>query len=88
MSGGSWIDTTGAKIAGIVESVKACPSGALSYTVGEVEHRYHEGPPSVQFAPNGPYVVKGGSELKGVEWGEGASVRHRKGRKGQYPTGC
>lgn len=30
-----WIDMDGADVARIIEQVKACPSGALSYTVDE-----------------------------------------------------
>ena len=30
----------------------------------------------ILIAPNGPYAVKGGAELPGVEWGEGASREH------------
>lgn len=55
-----WIDPAGADVASIVEIVKRCPSGALSYTLDRPE--LPEGPasPSITVTRNGPYAVAGG----------------------------
>lgn len=71
-----WIDPDGAEVEAIIEAIRACPSGALSYTVNGVEHRDGDGPPAIRLARNGPYVVTGGIELEEAEFGEGASREH------------
>jgi glutamate synthase domain-containing protein 2/CDGSH-type Zn-finger protein len=72
-----WIDPDGADAEKIIEVVEMCPSGALSYTIDDVEHRDLEREPSVKISPNGPYLVEGGVELAGVDSPEGASSEHR-----------
>jgi CDGSH-type Zn-finger protein len=69
-----WIDPDGAAAAAIIETVKACPSGALSYSLDGVEHRDHAGAPAIAVTRDGPYAVAGGVQLLGVAWGEGAST--------------
>lgn len=71
-----WIDPNGAEAARIIEAVKRCPSGALSYSVQGVEHRDQDREPVITIAKNGPYVVTGGPELVGETQGEGASAEH------------
>jgi CDGSH-type Zn-finger protein len=71
-----WIDPNGAVAEEIVATVKQCPSGALSYSMGGVEHRDQDREPVITIAENGPYVVSGGPELAGVARGEGASEEH------------
>ena len=73
-----WIDPQGASTEEIIETVRKCPSGALSYTVDGVEHRDSEagGTGAIFIAPNGPYVVTGGPELLDTPRGEGASMEH------------
>lgn len=71
-----WIDPDGAGIEAIIETVRACPSGALSYTLDGTEHRDRDEPPAVRLTKNGPYAVTGGIELEGAEFGEGASREH------------
>jgi len=71
-----WIDPDGAKKEEIIAAVKRCPSGALSYSEGGVEHRDHDGEPMIMVAPHGPYVVRGGPELVGEVRNEGASTEH------------
>jgi len=61
----------------IIALVRACPSGALSYTIDGVEHRDNEdAAQAVKVVPGGPYVVQGGVDLAGVEFGQGASREH------------
>jgi len=57
--------------------VGKCPSGALSYSIDDVEYRDDsERPPSAFVAASGPYALKGGCELADAEWGAGASTEH------------
>ena len=71
-----FIDPKGATAEEIIKTVKSCPSGALSYSVDGVEHRDQDRESIIFIAPNGPYVIMGGADLKDVEWGEGASREH------------
>ena len=71
-----WIYPDAANAEAIIETINKCPSGALSYAVEGEEHRNREGDPSVFIAPNGPYVVSGGPDLKETEMAEGASKEH------------
>ncbi len=71
-----WIDPRGAPAEQIRETVRKCPSGALSYSIEGVEHRDREGPPAIVVSPNGPYVVTGGPELADTPPGEGGSPEH------------
>ena len=71
-----WIDADGATIEAIIDTVRRCPSGALSYSVSGVEHRDQERPPQVTVTHNGPYAVTGGIELVGVARADGASTEH------------
>jgi len=71
-----WIDPDGAKVEEIVATIDKCPSGALSYSIDGVEHRDQEREPMVTVTDHGPYAVRGGVELQGVAFGEGASREH------------
>ncbi len=71
-----WIDPDGATVEEIIRIVRRCPSGALSYSVGGVEHRDQDREPMVTATRNGPYAVTGGIELLGQARGEGASLEH------------
>ena len=71
-----WIDPNGDTTEKIVATIEQCPSGALSYASGGVEHRDHETDPKILIVPNGPYSVKGGATVENVTWGTGASQEH------------
>ena len=71
-----WIDPDGADVEIIIETIRACPSGALSYTIDDEEHRDCDNPPGITLMKNGPYVVTGRIVLEDVEFGEGASREH------------
>ena len=72
-----WIDPDGASVEQIIETIEACPSGAISYSIDGVEHHdLDDDDPRIMVAPKGPYAIKGGVELVGVEWGESASQEH------------
>jgi len=71
-----WIDPDGATADAIIQTIRRCPSGALSYSVKNVEHRDHDRDTLVMVSKDGPYQVTGGIGLPGVERGEGASEEH------------
>ncbi|MBT3345185.1 MAG: hypothetical protein HN712_17985 [Gemmatimonadetes bacterium] len=71
-----FIDAKGADAEQIIETIKQCPSGALSYSIDGVEHAERGGDPQIGIAPNGPYVCSGGVKLEGVELPEGATLDH------------
>ena len=71
-----WIHPDAASADEIIATIQKCPSGALSYSLDDVEHRDRGGEPTIFVAPNGPYVVSGGPDLLDTIWGEGASKEH------------
>ncbi len=71
-----WIDPDGANVESIINVVRQCPSGALSYSLNDVEHRDQARAPAIAVTANGPYAVTGGIELVGVAMGDGASTEH------------
>ena len=71
-----WIYPDAASADEIIATIQECPSGALSYSVDDVEHRDCDGEPTIFVAPNGPYVVSGGPDLLDTTQGEGASKQH------------
>ncbi len=71
-----WIDPNGAEIEEIINTIKKCPSGALSYTVENVEHRDQDREPMVTITKNGPYAVTGDIELLDQPRGKEASTEH------------
>ena len=71
-----WIAPAGADAEAVIAQVTQCPSGALSYSGDGVEHREREGDPMILIAPNGPYAIFGGADLRDVTWAEGASKEH------------
>ncbi len=71
-----WIDPDGAAKTEIVEIIRKCPSGALSYLEdGQAQTAFHESA-EVQISRDGPYYVRGEVALEGVDFGEGASREH------------
>ena len=71
-----WIHPDAASVEEIIATIQKCPSGALSYSVDEAEHRDRDGEPTIFVAPNGPYVVTGCPDLLDTTQGSGASKEH------------
>lgn len=71
-----WIVPDGATVEKIIDTIKTCPSGALSYSIDDVENIDNERAPKVTVSKNGPYAITGGIELLGQTMGEGASKEH------------
>jgi uncharacterized Fe-S cluster protein YjdI len=70
-----WVYPDSATREEIIDTIKKCPSGALSYTVDGKEHRDRDGEPKIFIAPNGPYVVSGGPDLLDTTRGAAAVRR-------------
>jgi len=71
-----WIDPDGGDVEAIIATIQACPSGALSYTMNDEEHRDCDNPAAICLSKNGPYVVTGNIALEDMEFGDGASREH------------
>lgn len=71
-----WIDPDGASAEEIMETVRKCPSGALSYSVDGVEIHGQAREPMVTVTDDGPYAITGGIEMIEGTFGEGASKEH------------
>jgi len=71
-----WIDPSGGAVAAIVETIRRCPSGALSYTLDGVEDGDQPREPAITVTQDGPYAITGGVRLLGQTWAQGASTAH------------
>src|SRR5207249_10427226 len=73
----TWINPDGDEMQSVIDTVRKCPSGALSYSIDDVEYRDQEKKPMVTVSKNGPYIITGGIELIGdTHFAEGASKEH------------
>lgn len=71
-----WIDPDGASADEIVRVIRQCPSGALAWEKdGKIEDSYSN-VPEIEISRNGPYRVRGGILLEGVQRGQGVSAEH------------
>ncbi len=68
-----WIAPDAASVEKVIETIRKCPSGALSYAIDGAEAAPPKRLPAVEVTDNGPYAVTGGVELSDAKWGEGAS---------------
>ena len=84
-----WVDANAAPADDVTRVIRMCPSGALSYARGRDRETVFRDTPEIQTSRNGPYWVRGGVVLEGVEYGEGASREHyalcRCGHSGNKP---
>jgi len=77
-----WIEPNGASTEDIIQTIRKCPSGALSYSIDGVEIRdQNDRRPMVSVSKDGPYVITGGIELmvdnnNNSQFGEGGSKEH------------
>jgi CDGSH-type Zn-finger protein len=74
-----WINPDSARTKEIIDTIRKCPSGALSYSVNGIEYRDpNEREPMVTVSKDGPYLITGGIDLIGgnIQWAEGASKEH------------
>ncbi|MFQ6103044.1 MAG: CDGSH iron-sulfur domain-containing protein [Candidatus Glassbacteria bacterium] len=59
-----WIEPDAATVKDIVGTIEKCPSGALSYKIGEKHYKDLDREPAILVSKNGPLEVVGGIELK------------------------
>jgi CDGSH-type Zn-finger protein len=74
-----WINPDAARIEEIINTIRKCPSGALSYSIDGVEYRdQNERKPQVTVSKDGPYLITGGIDLIGdnIQFAEGSSKEH------------
>jgi CDGSH-type Zn-finger protein len=75
-----WINPDAAETAEeIINTIRKCPSGALSYSVDGIEYRdQNERKPVITVSKGGPYLVTGGIDLIGanIQFAEGSSKEH------------
>ena len=71
-----WIDPRGGTVDAIIDAVRKCPSGALSYTLDEAEREQPLPGPSITVTKDGPYAVTGAAQLLGSAWAQGAPSEH------------
>ncbi len=71
-----WIDASAAPSEAIVNTIRMCPSGALSYEQNHHVETEYSDQTGIRITRNGPYRVAGGIELEDVEFGQGASLDH------------
>jgi CDGSH-type Zn-finger protein len=74
-----WINPDSTMTDEIIDTIRKCPSGALSYSINNIEYRDpNEREPMITVSKNGPYLITGGIDLIGedIKWGDGASREH------------
>jgi CDGSH-type Zn-finger protein/uncharacterized Fe-S cluster protein YjdI len=78
-----WINPDAANVEEVINTIRKCPSGALSYSIDGIEHRdQNDRNPMVTVSKDGPYLITGGIELIGgdanntIQFGDGASKEH------------
>ena len=58
-----WINPDGADVEQVIDVVKKCPSGALSYSIDGEHYRNFDRKPAITVTKNGPYNIVGGVKL-------------------------
>ena len=74
-----WINPDSASTEEIIDTIRKCPSGALSYSINDIEYRdQDERRPTVVVSKDGPYLVTGNIDLIGdnIKWSDGVSKEH------------
>lgn len=59
-----WINPDNGSVDEIIDVIKKCPSGALSYSTGGTHTRDFERDPEVIIVKNGPYNIQGNIEIE------------------------
>jgi CDGSH-type Zn-finger protein len=71
-----WIDPAAGSVEAIIETIRKCPSGALSYSLDGAEGEEQQRAPAITVTKDGPYNVVGGAQLLGQSPAQGASTEH------------
>ncbi|MDF1547381.1 MAG: glutamate synthase-related protein, partial [Bacteroidales bacterium] len=59
-----WIDADAETVEKIIETIKKCPSGALSYSIDGLKFDKFSASPEIRITEDGPYFIKGGIALQ------------------------
>lgn len=73
-SGEDWIQPGEASVDEVIATVRKCPSGALTYTLGGQTNIKQVTNISVKVVKNGPYEIKGPVEFEAPKWSVNAST--------------
>ena len=68
-----FIEPDGATAEAVIEVIRKCPSGALSYSLDESEPANEKGDCAIFIVPNGPYVISGEVDITDTPRAEGYS---------------
>lgn len=71
-----WIDPAGGSVEAIIDTVRKCPSGALSYTLDGVEGGNPVPATAIVVTRDGPYAVTGEVDMPGQSRAQGAPATH------------
>jgi len=84
-----WIHPAEASVEKVIETVRMCPSGALTYTVDGKTEVNQENEISIRIVKNGPYEIQGPVEFDSPKWSINASKTNfalcRCGKSGNIP---
>ncbi len=71
-----WINPDADSTDAITGTIHKCPSGALSYKLSGKLHNSFSDKPEIFISRDGPYYLRGGIEIEGIDRGEGVSLEH------------
>jgi CDGSH-type Zn-finger protein len=73
-----WINPDAADKQQIINTIKKCPSGALGYSIDDIEYKEQERMSLVTVSKDGPYTITGVIDLIGdnIQFAEGFSKEH------------
>jgi CDGSH-type Zn-finger protein len=71
-----WIDPAAGAVEEIIQTIRRCPSGALSYTLDDIRGGDQPREPSITLTKDGPYAVTGSVQLLDQSWAQSASTGH------------
>lgn len=73
-----WINPDSADKEQIINTIKKCPSGALGYSIDDIQYKDQERMSMVTVSKDGPYTITGGIDLIGdnIQFAEGFSKEH------------
>ena len=73
-----WINPDAADKQQIINTIKKCPSGALGYSIDDIQYKDQERMSMVTVSKDGPYTITGGIDLIGdnIQFAEGFSKEH------------
>ena len=70
-----WISPDKGSIDEVINSIKSCPSGALSYTLNKEQKKESYEEQTIHIIKNGPLSVKGNIKLEAIEFSTNANVQ-------------